>query len=307
MGRALGRGKVFVVFNPKAGKGHHADELRAILERYFAPPGWEPELYETTGREDLAQLCRAACARGASLVIAAGGDGTLDDVANGLAGGSVPLGILPLGSANFLARTLNIPMKMEEAAELLAGDHAVAQVDALEVKGRLFFTNVGVGISPGIIRETKSADKKLYGRLAYVMALTRAAKLFLPHRYRLNLDGRLRFLRAVEVVVSNTTLLERPNFLYGPPETLADGRLEVYVLSARAIGDYVRLAWDLICRSGKPAVKLKHWTVRRSVGIDAVNRSPIVQADGELIGRTPVEIRLVPKALRVIVPKTPAP
>jgi diacylglycerol kinase family enzyme len=86
--------KVFVVFNPKAGKDGPAEEVRAALARHFIPPHCTSEIYETTGQEDedVAAICRAACARGASLVIAAGGDGTLIGVANGLVHSLVPLG-----------------------------------------------------------------------------------------------------------------------------------------------------------------------------------------------------------------------
>ena len=78
--------KVFVVFNPKAGKEDQADEVRAALAQHFTSPGWATEIYETTGKEDedVAAICRAACEKGADLVIAAGGDGTLVGVANGL-------------------------------------------------------------------------------------------------------------------------------------------------------------------------------------------------------------------------------
>ena len=89
------------------------------MARDFAAPRWTSEIHETTGKEDIPAICRAACQRGASLVVAAGGDGTLIDVANGLVHCPVPLGILPMGTENFLARVLLIPMKLEEAVRLL--------------------------------------------------------------------------------------------------------------------------------------------------------------------------------------------
>lgn len=295
--------KVFVVFNPTAGKEGQADEVREALARHFIPPRWSPEIYETTGKEDVAAICRAACNRGVSIVIAAGGDGTLVDVANGLMHSPVPLGIIPLGTGNDLARALLIPLKLDEAVELLVGDHAVMEVDALQVGERCFFSNVGVGMSPAMMNDTTSADKKHFGRLAYVISMVKRSSIFRLHRYTLTLDGTTRSVRAAEVMISNTTLLKKPPFVFGPPETLCDGQFEVYVLTARTPGDYLRLVWDLFLRPGKPAAKLSHWTARRSARIDAIRRSPMVQADGEVIGRTPVEISLVPKAVHVIAPK----
>ena len=133
--------------------------------------------------------------------------------------------------------------------------------------------------------------------------MIKQSSIFRLHRYTVTLDGRSRSIRAAEVMISNTTLLKKPPFVFGSPETLGDGQFEVYVLTAHTPWDYLRLVWDMLFRAGKPAAKLSHWAVRQSARIDAPRRSPMVQADGEVIGRTPVEIKLVPQALRVIVPK----
>jgi len=248
--------KVFVVYNPKAGREEQAAEVRAALARHFVPSSWTSEIHETTGKEDVTAICRAACERGASLVIAAGGDGTLVRVANGLVKSLVPLGILPMGTGNYLARALQIPINLEEAVELLAGDHAVQEVDALKVGERCFFSNVSVGISPQVMKQTKSSNKRIFGRLAYVMAMVRQSRLFQLHRYKLTIDGRTRLIRASEVLISSTTLMQKPPFLFGPPENLGGGQMEVYVVTARTLGDYMRLAWDVFFRPGRSVAKL---------------------------------------------------
>ena len=295
--------KVFVVFNPKAGKENEAAEVPEMLARYFIPPQWTPEIYETTGKEDVAAICRAACERGASLVVSAGGDGTLVGVANGLVHRPVPLGILPLGTGNALARALLIPLKLDEAVKLLVSDHAVMEMDALKVGERYFFSNVSVGISAEVMHDTKSASKKRFGRLAYVMAMVKRTSIFKLQRYTLTLDGQSWPIRAAEVLISNNTLLEEPPFLFGLPETLSDGQLEVYVVTAHTPDDYLRLAWDSFSRPGRAAAKISHWTAKQNARIEAIRRSTLVQADGEMIGHAPVEIQLVPKAIQVIMPK----
>jgi diacylglycerol kinase (ATP) len=298
--------KVFVVLNPKAGKESRAPEVRAALAHHLDAVGWKTDILETTGTEDVAALCRAACKAGATLVIAAGGDGTVLGAANGLVKSAVPLGILPLGTGNFLARALDIPLKLEEALALIVGEHAIMDVDALGVGERCFFSNVSVGMSPEAVGETKAADKKIFGRLAYVLAMFRQARIFRLRRYMLKLDGKPRLVRAAEVLISNTTLMERPPSLFGPPETLGDGQLEVYVVTARTIGDYLRLGWDVFFRSRRQAASMSHWEARRSASISSLRRPSLVQADGEMIGHTPVEIHLVPGALRVIMPEAAA-
>jgi diacylglycerol kinase (ATP) len=300
--------KVFVIYNPNSGKEHQAAEVQELLARHFSPPQWTFEIYETTGKEDVADICRAACKRGASLVVSAGGDGTLIEVANGLVNSRIPLGILPMGTENFLARVLLIPMKLDEAVKLLVEDHAVLEVDALKVGKRHFFSNVSVGLTSRIVNNTSSADKKLLGRLAYVLAMVRRSSLFQLQRFRVTLDGRSRRIRAAEVMISSTTLMEKPPFLLGTPETLGDGQLEVYVLTARTLGDYIRLAWEVFMQPGKPTAKLSHWAATRTARIEVMRRSRMVQADGEMIGRTPVEILMVPRAIHVIMPRpVPAP
>jgi YegS/Rv2252/BmrU family lipid kinase len=296
--------KVFVVFNPKAGKEDQGDEIRAALASHFTPPHWTSEIYETTGKEDedVAAICRAACARGASLVISAGGDGTLVGVGNGLVNSPVPLGILPLGTGNDLARILLIPLKLEEAMDLLVSDHDVIEVDALKVGERHFFSNVSVGISPEVMNDTSSAEKKQLGRLAYIISMIKRSSIFQLQRYTLTLDGRPWSIRAAEVMVSNTTLLVKPPAVFGPPETLDDGQLEVYLVMAQTVGDYMRLVWDLFRRPGQSAAKLSHLAATHTIRIEA-DHSHLVQADGEVIGHTPVDVRLVPKAIHVIMPK----
>ncbi len=294
--------KVFVVLNPEAGQVH-IDEIRSALARHFTAPQWTSEIHEMIADEDVAAITQAACDRGADLVIAAGGDGTLVGAANGLVHRPVPFGILPLGTGNNLARALLIPLKLDEAVELLVSEHAIMEVDALKVGARYFFSNVSVGISPQVMSDTKPAHKKLFGRLAYILAMIKRSSLFQRHKYILTLDGQPRSIRVAEVMISNNTLLEKPPFLFGPPETLNDGQLEIYLVTARTLGDYVRMVWSLFRRPGQSAPKLTHLTATHSVRIDGHRRSHLVQADGEVIGHTPVEVQLVAKAIRVIMPK----
>lgn len=201
--------KVYAVFNPKAGKEDEATELRSALARHFTSPRWTVEIYETTGKEDITATCRAACELCISLVISAGGDGTLVGVANALVHRQIPLGILPLGTGNRLARVLSIPLKLDEAVQLLAGDHTIIEIDALKVGNLNFFSNVSVGMSPGIMNETKSAQKKRFGRLAYFLTIVKRSSLFHRQCYTLSIDGQPRQIRASEVLISNTTVLEK--------------------------------------------------------------------------------------------------
>jgi diacylglycerol kinase family enzyme len=128
-------------------------------------------------------------------------------------------------------------------------DHDVMEVDALKVGKRHFFSNVSVGISPEVMNDTSSAEKKQLGRLAYIISMIKRSSIFQLQRYTLTLDGQPRSIRAAEVMVSNTTLLVKPPAVFRPPETLDDGQLEVYLVMAQTPGDYMRLVWA--CSAGR--------------------------------------------------------
>jgi YegS/Rv2252/BmrU family lipid kinase len=294
--------KVFVVYNPKAGDEDQADELRSTLSQHFTGPQWSLEIHETTAEEDVTAVCRAACDRGLSLLVSAGGDGTLMYVANALVGRSIPLGVIPMGTGNLLAKVLGIPSKLDEAVKLLSGDHTMIEIDTLKVGERHFLSNVSVGISPIIMRDTSSKQKKHLGMLAYFLTMVKRSRLFNLRQYILTIDGKSRRVRAAEIFISNIPFLEKATELYGPPDTLSDGQFELYLAEAQTAGDYLRLLWDLIRSPNQRGSKVFHWVSQKNVRIEAVGMPQRVQGDGEVIGHTPVEVQLVPKSIQVIMP-----
>lgn len=295
--------KVLIVYNPKSGNAQQGDLIRSALETYFAPPDWSFEVYEITGEDDVSAICRKACEKDYALVVAAGGDGTVLSVANGLIHSEIPLGIVPLGTGNDLARVLSVPLKLDDAIQLLAGEHDTIEIDALKVGDRYFFSNVSVGISPVAMKKTPPEQKKRFGLLAYLWTTFKHADIFHLHPYTITIDGQSRRIRASEVLISNPTMLEGPAQLFGQPETVQDGQLETYLLTARTVGDYLSLLWNLIRQAGPSTGRLHHWVGKQNIRIETLGTPQLVQADGEVIGHTPVEVEMVPKALHVILPK----
>jgi YegS/Rv2252/BmrU family lipid kinase len=297
--------RIFIVVNPKAGS-YAADAVRGALERHFPRdvPGGEPfcEIHETGHDEQLIQVVREACGRGFAMVVAAGGDGTVSGVADGLVGSDVPLGILPLGTANVLARELGIPVDLESACALLAGEHGVARVDAMRVGEHSYFTQVGVGIDAIMIRDTPTEKKKRFGRLAYIWSALRCLLGFEPKRFRLTVDGAETRRRASQVLVANSGILGQPPLRWGPDIAPDDGRLDVCVVRARTAFDYVSLAWHVLTGRHRSDPRVRYLGARSEVTIETVRGTLPVQADGEIIGETPVTVRLAAAAVRVIVP-----
>ena len=122
--------KAYVILNPVAGQSDEA-KIKELLKDSRSSRRWTYDLYVTTGDEDLKKIVEAALKEGVDLVLACGGDGTVSGVADGLAGSGVPLGIMPIGTANAFATELSIPDDPNEALDLVLGEHRIKTVDAI--------------------------------------------------------------------------------------------------------------------------------------------------------------------------------
>jgi YegS/Rv2252/BmrU family lipid kinase len=305
-------GHALVVLNPVAGDSH--DEMRRHLERHFAAAGWTCELYATTGEERVADVVRAALPRAperrddqVDLVVAAGGDGTVSGVAGGIAQTEIPMGVIPLGTGNTFARELGIPLALGPALDLLTSDHTLLDIDAMAVGERLFVLSVSIGISGLMMRDTERADKRRFGRVAYVWTGLRKLLGYQPHRFDVTIDDdRPRLIRASEIAIANSGALGDPSLRWSPQVELDDGRIDVCVLRARSILDYVGLAVAVVLRRHAEEPGIRHYIAERRVEVDA--RSELaVQGDGEFIGNPPIKVTVLPGALRVVVPLSQSP
>lgn len=298
-----------MILNPVAGQGAAAAVRQALAEAFSkrgaaAGEGAEAPytIYETAPGEAIPKLVRETAKQGGyDLIVAGGGDGTVSAVANGLVGLETPLGILPLGTANVLARELGIPIDLEGACQLLAGAHAVTAIDAMKVKDQCYFTQVGVGIDSMMIRDTPREAKRRFGRVAYLWTAFTRLIGFQPRHFLIESDGRSVRSRASQVVVANCGILGQPPFRWGPDIHLDDGRVDVCIVRARSLWNYITLAWHVILGQHKQDSNVRYLSADQRVVITTKRPLP-VQADGEIIGETPVEVTVVPRTLRVIVP-----
>jgi YegS/Rv2252/BmrU family lipid kinase len=292
---------VFAVINPIAGHSD-AEEIQGAVKDLCARRRWTFEMHETSSEDDLAEITRTAIKDGATMVLVAGGDGTVGAVINGVVHSNVPLGIIPVGTGNGLARALKIPLQINDVMTLFDGEYDIHDIDTMQVGDFFAVLNVSAGISARAMQQTEPEDKRRLGILAYAQTIIKDLTATKPFLYKLNLDGMEIRVRATEVLVSNGKLLKEPPFLFGTPETLDDGRLEVNILTAEKPTEYARLAWDLLLDPNQSAKDLHDLAVHQSIELNVVDTPQLVQADGEIIGETPTEVRLVPKSLKVIIP-----
>jgi YegS/Rv2252/BmrU family lipid kinase len=235
-------------------------------------------------------------------VVAAGGDGTVSAVAGGLVGTDVPLGILPLGTGNILARELNVPIDLDAACGLIAGAHGLTAVDALRARGRYFFTHVGVGVDALMIRDTSKEQKKRFGRMAYMWTAVKRLVGFEPRRFSIRLEGeRARRVHACEVLVANCRTLGQKPLSWGPHIRLDDGKADICIVKARTLLEYLKVTVAMLRGRHRESPIVSYLEVTSAVEISSSRALP-VQADGEIIGETPITVEVVPGAVRIMTP-----
>lgn len=290
----------FVVLNPRSGRCEAGVAFKA-LETHLEGAGIACRVYEPADGEWPGQRVGEALESGCDLVVAAGGDGTVSAVVNALSGSDTPLGIVPLGTANVLAGELEIPIDLDGACRLLAGEHTLARIDAMELGGKRYVTQVGVGLDAAMIRDTPTEKKRRFGRAAYVFTAVARLFGFQPRRFTLTVDGVVTRPRAIQVVVANCGTLGHRPFRWGPDIRPDDGRLDVCVIRAHTLFDLAAMGCLFIVGRHRRARNVSYLKVTREVTVATSTPMP-VQADGELVGETPAVVRIVPGAIGVVVP-----
>ena len=292
--------KAFVILNPGAGSGDTQEKVREALDSHFTASGIEFEVYEQLEEDKPAEIVHACLRGGFDLVVAAGGDGTVSGVFDGLYGSSIPLGIIPTGTGNLIAREFGIPTEVDDAVALIAGTPRSMRIDAMKIGERVYVLNAGVGISAGVIAGTTPNSKRRFGRIAYFVTALRIFR-FLPRRLEVTVDGKAHTYRAVEVAISNCGILAKVMYPKGPDICADDNHIDVWILSMKTFFDYVRYLLGIVF--GWHA-KAQFLIAEKSVAI--TSRVPLAaQADGDIIGTTPLEVKVLPGVLTVLVPERP--
>ena len=247
---------------------------------------------------------------GYDAVFTLGGDGTAMEAAGALAGTTRPLGVLAGGTGNLLARALGIPLDPKRAVpKLLEGEEL--HIDLGRILGtnpvRHFAVAAGVGIDAAMVAETPSWLKRRLGVLAYTITATRAALRAVLRReffhVRLTVDGEVFESAAAAVMIANFGAVVSDRITFGPGIRYDDGVLDACLYSPRNLPDATRIMWRLLWRNFSSDAAMLYRSGRR-IRIET-DPPRMAQADGELLGMTPLEVEIAPRAVRLLVPNQP--
>lgn len=290
-----------VIVNAAAGDGG-CDEEIAKLRDAFAAAGAQAHVFAARRGAELQSMAMRAVREKPAVVVAAGGDGTINAVASALVGTDIALGIVPLGTFNHFARDLNIALDLEAAVRTIVGGHSI-RVDVGEVNERIFINNSSVGLYPSFVLLRERQQKRL-GRgkwhaifWAIITVLRRSPFLDV----RLRLDQVEQHRRTPFVFIGNNEY-QMEGFDIGRRGRLDRGCLSVYVTQRRDRGGLIRLALAALfgrLRQGRDFAAGTAHCLR----IEARHKHLLVATDGEVAPmQMPLDYRIRAGALRVLVP-----
>lgn len=298
--------KALLIYNPVAGPRdveHDLQKAVALLESQ----GWQVTMRRTRGRGDATTYAREAAAIGYDVCVAVGGDGTLGEVASGLAGSQCPLGLLPVGTGNVWAHVVGLPVwapnnrtaLMDAAAIMLNGQRR--RVDLGQVGERYFALWSGIGFDAEVARtiEPHREIRRSLGNLTYVITALVQSLSMRGVRTTVVVDGKAVRERLLLIVVSNAPLYGS-SWRLAPQAQLDDGLLEVYLFRGGSTPDVFRHFVMILLGKHQHDPRVEHY---RAHSVEIRGERPLpVHIDGDPTGVTPISIRVAPKALEVIIP-----
>ncbi len=281
--------EIAVILNPAA-RSERAQKASALVHSLAG----EGVIRYTDSPGAARRLAAEAAAEGCRIVVAAGGDGTVNEVANGLAGTAAALGVLPVGTMNVFAKELGLPMTMEAAWKvILAG--ALREIDLPTANENRFVQLAGVGFDAEIVRQTSWRAKRRFGPLAYLFRAAQIASHTAP-RLAVDIDGRTR--EASFLLIGNGRYYGA-RLPFFPDARLDDGVLDLLVFKNLGYVDLARTVAALLLGRLGDLTGVEYHQARR---VTATSTATVpVEIDGELFGSTPVTFQLGDR-LRVVVP-----
>jgi len=282
-----------VILNPTAGSPEH---VRSWQERAKSLAGDCP-IRVTSHSGEAEALARRAVEEGFARIVAAGGDGTVSQVANGLAGSNAILGVLPMGSVNVFAMELGLPLHNLQRCWDIIEDTNLRLVDMPSANEKYFVQLAGVGLDAQVVKETSLAFKRSFGPLSYLISAAQIAarqppKLCIESEHTSVEEGSF-------VLVGNGRLYGGP-FPFFKQAVINDGLFDVVIFKRLGYLEIIRYLQDVVFSADIKVPEVEYFQTRQ-LRITSEQDVPL-ELDGELAGNCPVDFRIRKRALRVLAP-----
>jgi diacylglycerol kinase (ATP) len=300
--------RALLITNPVAAR--HAARALSAIRTTLRAGGWEVEVRATAAPGDARRFATEARASRVDVVVCHGGDGTAMQAAAGLVGSGIPLGVVPGGTGNILARNLRLPQRPVAAARaLLAGRPLAIDLGVVErADGPHYFAVCsGAGFDADVMRRTEGPLKQRWRMGAYFARALSALPDVRSAALRITVDGVVHEVRAAVALVANCGELFPPFFKLHRDVWPNDGWFDLVTLRADGAVESVSAFLELLRGPGNgtgwEGAGGRVWHARgRTIRVEVASAAPLrVQLDGEVVGETPFEARLLPGALRVLV------
>jgi YegS/Rv2252/BmrU family lipid kinase len=288
--------RALLLINRRARQGQQQQEVAATQLREL---GFELTDVPNVGPRDWSSAVRRHRDK-VDLVVVGGGDGSLNAAVDGIVEAGLPLGILPLGTANDLARTLALPTDLNEACKVIADGHT-RTIDLGQVNGKHFFNAASLGLSVQISRDLTHEAKSRWGVFAYAFSAIGALWQARPFHAVIRANGETHRVKTVQIVVGNGV------YFGGGTKVISDAAIDDECLSLWSVE--VKRWWQVIpllpsLRRGEVQGQPNVRELRAQEIEIRTHRHKAVNTDGELTCRTPAVFRVMPKAVKVFVAKT---
>ncbi len=291
--------RALAIINPRSGN-QSGKQVWAWLTEIAQVNGIELVVRETSEEHEPKTQVRDA--QKFDRVIASGGDGTIMQVINGIARKNVPLAIVPSGTGNALAIAFKLTLDLRKACEEALSEATLMPLDLGLLNNALYFAlRLSIGYEAFVTQDTTRELKTRLGKSAYVIQAIRHAVQVRTVRYRFEMDSKVIRRRAASVWVANAGSLGVLGLDLDPNIIFNDGQLDLCAMSLSLRRDLQVVIQRLFARKRLPAAVLSRMPVRDYVRIITYPKQPI-QVDGEVVGTTPCEIRVVPNAIQVCMP-----
>ncbi len=287
-----------IIVNKKSGTGDKKHITELVSQR-INKAALRYEIAFTAYKGHATELSHSAVRQGVDLVVAAGGDGSVNEVASALVHTGTPMGILPMGSGNGLARSLHIPLAPFKALDVINNFH-VRTIDVGFANKHLFLSNAGVGFDALVAKNFEQSRRR--GLMSYIFTIMRSLAAYKPASYELTVDGIKQKHSAFFIGIANGNQLGY-NFKIAPEATPDDGLLDVCVIGPIPIWRLPLAAYRAY-RGSLPQSAFVEYVRCSSLLIQGEKPMGWMQADGDAFpveGNT-LEVSVLPQALQVVTP-----